>query len=169
MAVSLPSDLIADVMRNAEPARRSAAAARLQSMGSRGIDFADVVGQARQPAEVKPGVERSTHLAAGDTSAGAAGRGRATNPTFARFEQMVLRNLFETLLPAQESGAFGGGPSAGIWRSMAADQLAGTLAENGGIGISRMLASSTPDSAPLRDAQWPYFSLHPLRAPGSEG
>ena len=49
MAVNLPSDLIADVMRNAEPARRNAAAVRLQSLGAGRTEFAEMVdGVAQQ-------------------------------------------------------------------------------------------------------------------------
>lgn len=72
------------------------------------------------------------------------------------FERLVLRNLFETLLPGEESGSFGEGPSAGVWRSMAADQLAGVYSEQGGIGIARMVSDNT--STLRREGQWPYFS-----------
>ena len=69
---------------------------------------------------------------------------------------MVLRNLFEALLPGEETGSFGGGPSAGIWRSMAADQLAGVYSEGGGIGIADLVSGE--ELVLRRETQWPYFS-----------
>ena len=73
----------------------------------------------------------------------------------------MLRNLFESLLPKEESGAFGSGPSAGVWRSMAADQLAGLYAGTGGIGIAAELSSEVGG----RDgSQWPYFSTRKIEA-----
>lgn len=75
------------------------------------------------------------------------------------FERMVLRNLFESLLPDEQSGAFGGGPSAGVWRSMAADQFAGVYASTGGVGIARMLSRDSEPDVLRRDTQWPYFAM----------
>ncbi len=77
---------------------------------------------------------------------------------------MVLRNLFETMLPAEDSGAFGDGPSSGIWRSMAADQLAVAYAKVGGIGIADLIS---PDGGgqPLKaEEQWPYFSVGTIKS-----
>lgn len=168
MAVSLPSDLVADVIRNADPARRQAAAQRLQSLGEGGSAFAAAIDQAAPLDEGQRGDK--VPLAAGHGVSGARHDATVGQPgAFRSFEQVVLRNLFETLLPESDSGAFGGGPSAGVWRSMAADQLAGVYAENGGIGIANMLASQTSDSMPGREGQWPYFKLHPLKALGGEG
>jgi hypothetical protein len=69
---------------------------------------------------------------------------------------MLLRNLFEALLPDTESGAFGSGPSAGVWRSMAADQMASVYTEAGGTGIARILEERS-GSISAQQGQWPYF------------
>lgn len=154
MAVRLPSDLIADVMRNADPVRRSAAAEKLRSAGeSAGTRFAlsveDVkpptTSTTRHPNEPLPAAPAG--LSPGSGSRAAAYQG---------FERVVLRNLFEALLPSEESGSFGEGPSAGVWRSMAADQLAGVYSEGGGIGIAKLMDNHA--STLRREAQWPYFS-----------
>lgn len=165
MAVTLSSDLVADVIRAADPARRTAALARLKSLGSSGTDFAaavDATGTANapNPAHAEPA---GPHPSLGKLANAAEG-----TSTYQGFERMVLRNLFETLLPNEESGAFGGGPSAGIWRSMAADQLAGVYAAKGGVGIAGMLASARDVHSPQPAAQWPYFSMSDLRLFGSE-
>lgn len=168
MAVSLPSDLIADVIRNADPARRQAAAQRLQSFGDGESVFAAMI---EQSAPLDAGQVLQEMPLASEHRVSGARHGATVEQTgvFRSFEQVVLRNLFETLLPESASGAFGGGPSAGVWRSMAADQLAGIYAENGGIGVANMLASQTSSSTPGREDQWPYFRLQPLKALGGEG
>lgn len=158
MSVSLPSDLIMDVMRNADPVRREAAAAKLKSTGdSSGPDatFADVTGAIASPGISSP---KEGLLPPGGTPGSS--MARAESP-YQGFERMVLRNLFETLLPDSDSGAFGSGPSAGIWRSMAADQMAGVYADAGGVGIAEMLQQQSGES-PARQAQWPYFSVNQI-------
>ena len=160
MSVTLPSDLIADVMRNADPARRRAAVADLTSAaGGSDRRFAQAI-EGMQPAAAssavsEPGGALRATLTSSPGSQGPSGKG----DNYQGFERMVLRNLFETLLPGEESGAFGGGPSAGVWRSMAADQLAGVYAKDGGIGIAKMLEGNSQASTPHREAEWPYFSM----------
>lgn len=166
MAVRLPSDLVADVMMNADPVRRGSAVARLQAKGTGGGDqFAGALKQVQDepvPAFATrytlPSERRLT------SSPGTIRQQDEPNTAYQGFERMVLRNLFETLLPEEQSGAFGGGPSAGIWRSMAADQLAGVYAENGGIGIAKMLAAEGAGAGLRRESQWPYFAMNNLDA-----
>ena len=165
MAVKLSSDLILDVMRNADPARRNAAVARLQSLQlTDQTSFATALDglKIQVPGNVGDSgsqgnlATRSLHLAPqfpGSQESGA----------YQGFERLVLRNLFETLLPDEKSGAFGGGPSAGVWRSMAADQLAGVYSSSGGIGLATMLEGSKTKEAPEREAQWPYFSVDSIK------
>ncbi len=159
MAVRLPSDLVADVMRNADPVRQGAALARLQATGSASAtDFSNVIDDTQASSVISPNRQRptSTILTASPGSPRKVQDGAAA---YLGFERMVLRNLFETLLPNEGSGAFGAGPSAGVWRSMAADQLAGVYAENGGIGIQSMLSTASGNEGPHHEAEWPYFSM----------
>ena len=158
MAVSLPSDLIVDVMRNADPARRSAATAKLSSAGeSTGGQFASAIEYLQAP-KSKSG-EALVELVPASlprASSSLSQQPDEKDSAYQGFERLVLRSLFEALLPGEETGSFGGGPSAGVWRSMAADQLAGVYSESGGIGIAELLNG---DEASLRrEAQWPYFS-----------
>lgn len=164
MAVRLPSDLIVDVMRNADPAARSKAVARLQSASDAStVAFAQAVEGARvdrgtiAPWRGSPSTEVTLSSAPGAQRPEAGGAA-----TYRGFEHMVLRNLFETLLPAETTGSFGTGPSAGVWRSMAADQLAAVYSERGGIGIAELLARRSGEPGPRLEPQWPYFSSDPL-------
>ena len=159
MAVALSSDLVMDVMRNADPARRNVAVARLQAAsGSPEVQtaFEGVVDSVHPMDAVNAGPPLALTFS---------GRRTVSKPPetpYQGFEQMVLRNLFETLLPESESGAFGSGPSADIWRSMAADQMAGVYADAGGVGIARMLENRGNDT-PSHQGQWPYFSVAQIK------
>lgn len=150
MAVSLPSDLVVDVMRNADPARLNTATAKLRALETPqdGAAFASVVGR-------MGGIE---------AHAGSPALSGAAPDAYVEFERMVLRNLFESLLPVAESGAFGTGPSAGIWRSLAADQLAGLYAGSGGIGIASAIAAEEKADGGGAQPQWPYFSMDKIEA-----
>ena len=149
MAVTLPSDLIVDVMRSADPARLERATAKLQSLDASSPE-------PRAFANVLDGVDVSTRTSAPS-------RGEAAGP-YVEFEQMVLRNMFEAMLPAETSDAFGTGPSAGIWRSLAADQLATLHARAGGIGIAAGLAAGERQEGAVMEREWPYFSTDKIEA-----
>ena len=159
MSVTLPSDLIADVMRNADPARRKAAVAGLTAVaGNSDGRFAQTIESVQPSVTLSDVSDPGGALRATLTSSPGSQRPSGKDGTYQGFERMFLRNLFETLLPGEESGTFGGGPSAGVWRSMAADQLAGVYAKDGGIGIARMLEGASQASIPHRETEWPYFS-----------
>lgn len=165
MGVSLPSDLVVDVMRNADPSRLKGAVAKLQSIGgtAEGVSsFASVLeGPQRQWAVGWDSL--FSQPAATETSTPASSF-QAGDP-YVGFEQMVLRNMLEQLLPDAGSGAFGTGTSAEIWRSLAADQLAHVYSQAGGIGIGPMLAEQdTSRLAQSPEGQWPYFSTSQIRA-----
>lgn len=163
MGLSLPSDLVADVMRNADPSRLEGAEAKLRSVGTgSGISFASVMKA--QPEQWGGGVDSlfshgptvvNFQFASSSEAAG----------TYAGFERMVLRNMLEQLLPEAGSGAFGAGTSASIWRSLAADQLANVYAQAGGIGVASMLSEQdTSNVIESGENQWPYFSASEIRA-----
>lgn len=137
MAVSIPSDLIADVMRVADPARLRAAAQKL--------------GEPTRALPAATGFSDTLESLSGQPKMEAAHRS---------FEQMMLRNVFEAILPKADSGIYGGETSSGIWRSMAADQLAAVYAKSGGIGIAQSLTPGQP--VMVRD-QWPYFAAPEIR------
>lgn len=157
MLDGLSSDLIVDVMRNADPARQKAAVARLDSIALSPDDgFTNILDTAAGRS-TGPGLPVSNSMALASQSPSQPAS--HPNGAYQGFERMVLRNMFESLLPAEESGAFGEGPSSGVWRSLAADQLADIHAKTGGIGIADTLASVKQKDAPMQMRQWPYFSL----------
>lgn len=162
MAVSLPSDLIADVMLNADAARRNAATAKLRSAGeAAGAQFASIFEDIQAPGATSERYQKEP-ASTGRSGAfsGLSQEHGHKDAAYQGFERVVLRNLFEALLPGEESGSFGEGPSAGIWRSMAADQLANVYSERGGIGIASLVSEN--GSSLRRETQWPYFSKNEI-------
>ena len=170
MAVSLPSDLVMDVMRNADPTRLNTVTAKLQDLSGDerlSADFANLLdgihGRHVQSASPEVSPDGGHGFAALPALPGVGAHPVAPDP-YVDFERMVLRNLLESLLPDARSGTFGTGPSAGVWRSMAADQLAGLYASSGGIGIAGALAGSDDGLSVRGDSQWPYFRTENITA-----
>lgn len=172
MAVTLPSDLIFDVMRAADPSRQKSAAAKLGSGDHSQVAFKGVMDGLLAPSRVR---DRSDDLiadvlAAADSTKAVAAEARlagfAPPPAvrqadagepYKAFEQMVLRNMFESMMPSADSGIYGEDSSAGIWRSLANDQLASVYSDWGGLGIAQTLSNKGNDSAVRPGGQWPYF------------
>lgn len=174
MAIAIPSDLVLDVMRNATSNRADAARAKLAAAGSISTVtvsiFSGVLGGVSQ--SVTPTddlIAGVLDAATSDKAAAAATRltglaqggevasSRVTQSPQAAFEQMVLRNMFESMLPAADSGIYGEeNASSGVWRSLAADQLATTYVKAGGLGIAASLRP-TEVEGPVSHGQWPYF------------
>ena len=155
MAVTLSSDLIMDVIRNADPLRQKSATARLEKLAAEDT-FSGGFEAAIRTHEADAGSINSPALSLAFSEGKTAPR-EVGNP-LQDFERFFLRNIFEALLPDSESGAFGTGASAGVWRTMAADQLAGVLADGGGIGMAGILAGEDTNME-SQQGQWPYFSL----------
>ncbi len=138
MAVTLTTDIVADVMRAASPEKLQAAQARLRSIAA--------------------------GASAGDSAAFAArlaGAGASRKPTpdaeavaMEKFEAMVLGSFFEKMLPSDATAAYGEGLSGDMWKSIMAQHLGEAVAAQGGIGIaSRYLADRYPSgekAEPLR-------------------
>jgi flagellar protein FlgJ len=52
------------------------------------------------------------------------------------FEAVFLNSMMQQMFSGLGEGPFGGGPAAGVWRSLLTDEYAKTFARNGGIGIA---------------------------------
>ena len=161
MAVIIPSDLIAGVLRAATPKR--AEAAKLRLAGLEAADFRTELAAAGQSPPPKTGDF------AMDVTPAALARHDNKADAYRKFEAFLLSNAFESILPDADSEAFGEGFAGGIWRSMAAEQFASLFAEQGGIGVAGILAArdGTGEAAKgsaRRSAQWPYFQTDAITA-----
>lgn len=169
MAVTLPSDLIADVMRNADPSRLHSAVKRLHDLSSDPVpvEFQSVLSHVGEVNTPSGDVVQHLGMAATtrtQSSGHQAQAGASEPPAHVAFERMVLRNMLESLLPGADTGVFGTGPSAGVWRSLAADQLAGLYADTGGIGIAATLSNGEDGPGAQRRSEWPYFDSEKIVA-----
>jgi peptidoglycan hydrolase FlgJ len=52
------------------------------------------------------------------------------------FEAVFLNSMFQQMFNSIGKGPFGGGPAAGVWRSLLTDEYARSFANAGGIGIA---------------------------------
>jgi peptidoglycan hydrolase FlgJ len=175
MAVTLPSDLVADVMRAADPSRLKTAAARLNGTAQLQAAFSgilDSIGASDRLkdrnddliADVLGAADGTKVIEAKTRLSGMSPTASQPEETYKAFEQMVLRNMFESMMPAAESGVYGEDSSAGIWRSIANDQMARVYADWGGLGIAKNLVAADGDPMLRPQGQWPYFETPNIRS-----
>ena len=152
MAITLPSDIIMDVARAADPAAAGAARDALAAHRANAAAQANVGGFAAQVPAPRP--------------ASAEGQ-KAIPENFRRFEAMVLQSFIQTMLPKDGDSVYGAGMAGDMWKSMMAEQLSVAMAKRGGIGIaSRLLgehyasvADPQPAATPLASPQLQPASL----------
>ncbi len=166
MAVTLPSDIVLDVMRNADPVRSKETIARLNDGAAvkQAQDFAAVM-EAAQPAVEATSPSDLVGMTGGvslpllpsETSDPKTGAYRS-------FEKMMLKNMVETMLPPADTGVFGDQISGGVWRSMTADALSSAVADSGGIGLASVIAARESDTHMARAGQWPYFGVSQIQS-----
>ncbi|CBI76128.1 conserved protein of unknown function [Bartonella clarridgeiae 73] len=130
MAIQLPSDIVLDVARAADPLEYRTSVdklyslqkiARTQAIEREGNSFADRIVQ---QTHVKPQSVESKETA-----------------VFRDFEAFVLQTFVENMFATDIQSIFGKGQAGQIWKSMMAEQLAKEFAISGGIGIAQMLVS----------------------------
>lgn len=157
MAISLTTDIVADVLRAAEPQRLTAARRRLV-----------------------PEAQLAQVQATGKAHASAA-KNEARAKAHQQFEAVMLRSFTEQMMPKEASSIYGEGTAANVWRSLQVDLMSQQLAKSGGIGIAKMLdristaEANTAASLGLNElsgassrstslstaGEWPYFSTIP--------
>jgi len=164
MSITLPSDIVSDVIDAARPTESRAALdrlARLQSatnpvaateFAEQAAEVARTASSASDHTTVQPTVRPPLSAFKSEVEPGYQGSGAPS--AYRKFEGFVLQVLIESMLPKDES-AFGKGTAGVIWRSMLAEQLGTQLAAAGGIGIAKMLNAAHPadGEGPNRPAQ----------------
>lgn len=142
MAISPVSDIVLEVAKAADPARYSAAAARLgTSAGASPYagSFEEALGDARRPVSAALRTPFDPAFALVQMQSNDALKKPAA--AYERFEAFVLQTFVESMLPQKGEGLYGAGTAGEIWKSMLAESLGAQLARVGGIGIARMLAA----------------------------
>lgn len=116
MAISPPVDIVLDVARAASADDVAAARERLA---------------ARATTTAAPGFEIASPAAPLPTK-----DANATPEVFRKFEAMMLQSFIQSMLPEESEAVFGKGLAGDMWRSMMAEQIAGVMADSGGIGVA---------------------------------
>ena len=133
MSLALPSDLILDVARAADPTRVKTAAARLE--GGAESDFSQALADAQQALGAAR-KELRTRLA--EMKSSPVSRVKELQSPGAAFESLMLQVFMQSLLP-QSTKIFGKGAAGGAYKSFLAEQLAGQLSKAGGIGVASLI------------------------------
>lgn len=113
MAVTLTSDIVADVMRAATPERVQAARDKLRSLSASAAGFG-----------------------AGPVGAGTVRQQPDQAAAYQKFDSMVLGSFVETMLPKETESVYGGGFAGDMWKSLMAQQIGDTLAARGALPIA---------------------------------
>ena len=140
------------------------------AIGGRGVGGvtgpSDLIGgvlAAADPDMAQESRDRLTSMA----NAAVSSRGHGGLDSVSRnFEAVLLRNMLESILPKEETGAFGEGLAGSIWRSFAADHMASLFSDAGGIGLAEAIEAHLPQAGAREDraAQWPYFGATTIRS-----
>lgn len=147
VSISLVSDIVLDVARAADPLKSRVAAEKL----SRGeaanqaprIGFDRMLTSAAGPLPAA----RKIFASDGPNSSGMLPRIDAKTKAYKGLEQLILKNLMESMLPKESAAIFGKGSAGDIWRSFLADQLAAEIVKTVDLGIVHQ-----PSAAPYSRA-----------------
>ncbi|MBX9456656.1 MAG: rod-binding protein [Rhizobium sp.] len=152
MAISPPSDIVLDVLNNADPSRLEVAQAQLKAgqatAEARRLASTDASFDAALRKDPVSNTHKLKHRLDGIEK-------KEVPETYRKFEAMVLQNFIKTMLPDSDE-VYGKGASGEIWKGMMAEKIAEEIAKEGGIGIADKLldhgATSLKDKAAKADA-----------------
>ncbi len=143
MSIKPPSDIVLDVAKAADPMTALAATRKLTQVAgfdrAEPEDFSSVYmsdsGESAQQ-RVVSGVNNMLG-SNGGAPAGIKVDGDPRTKAFKGLEQLVLKQLVETMLPKDAVEMFGHGTAGDVWRSMLADQLATQIGKTVDLGLSK--------------------------------
>ena len=149
MSIAPPSDILLDAARAADPAKVQAATARLARLAAdpaaANEGFNAALADAKA-AGAAPALERPAGAPVEPGAPALRAPTPATARTYQKFEAVLLQTFVESMLPKDDE-LFGDKNSAGVYRSMMAEQFANQIAKAGGIGIAKAVASAHPAPA----------------------
>ncbi len=163
MSINPASDIVLDVAKAADPVKFRVAAEKL-SEGNSTIrismnDFDQTLARVNAMQEVS----RNSYAADGRGHFEILPRGGSQMKAYKGLEQLVLKNLVETMLPKDSGVLYGNGTAGDIWRSFLADQLATQVGKSIDLGV---VPKSTPTSNSATRQTLLRDSVEKLRADG---
>ncbi|MCB1444611.1 MAG: rod-binding protein [Rhizobiaceae bacterium] len=142
MAISPPSDIVLDVLNNADPSRLEVAQAKLKAgqatAEARRLASTDASFDAAFRSDPVADAHKIRHRLDGVQK-------KDVPETYRKFEAMVLQNFIKTMLPDSDE-VYGKGATGEIWKGMMAEQIANEIARDHGIGIAEKLLENGPTS-----------------------
>ncbi len=153
MSISPISDVVLDVAMAADPVKHRAAIEKLATgSGVSRVErngFGGVLNNTFASVPVSPNGPGIPSLAPSKLPKPP----DAGTKAYKGLEQLILKNLLETLLPKNSSVLFGSSTAGEVWHSMLADQLAHELGKTVELGSARrnVVACSTGHRGAARD------------------
>ena len=149
MAISPPSDILLDVATAADPAKVQAATARLAQLAANptapNTGFLDALARAKTAPAVAMTASSTRSTSTAGAPAARMANAHAKTSAYQKFEAVLLQSFVEGMLPKDDE-LFGDKNSAGVYRSMMAEQLANQMASAGGIGVAKAIEGAHPAS-----------------------
>ena len=139
MAISIPSDLVLDVVNAADPVERQMAAQRLGSASRSAMQVASAtgavpdLGSGTEPASFEKhyaSAGKPAVLSDAGISRYSKGIAKEQNPVSEKFVALMLHEMLETMLPRDTEGIYGEGLSGDMWRSMLSEQVSNQMAKS---------------------------------------
>jgi len=140
VAISIPSDLVMDVVNAGNPATVQKAESMLAAAAATKAKAVAATDRFTTEVASLSGdigtslVDLRERLAEADNS-------KVEVPeAYRKFEAMVLGNFVQSMLPADNEEIYGKGTAGEMWRGMMADKIGTVISEGGGIGIAERMA-----------------------------
>ncbi len=153
MAFDFGSDILVDAMRAADPRLVDAARSKLDA-SSRVAEAGKAAVQSFS--DVRAKIHRPTGSDHGDAE------------VMKKFEAAVLTTFVQAMMPKEASAVFGEGLAGDMWKAQLAEQLAGQLAQRGGVGIASRLLKDHQQAGDGIEAvsglNDPALAIHETRA-----
>ncbi|MCI0600209.1 MAG: rod-binding protein [Beijerinckiaceae bacterium] len=143
MSINPVSDIVLDVARAADPGRARAAAEKLSggSGASRAGSGSFEVALASSTVSLR--APRNDFSGPGSSHSMVLQKTDSRTKAYKGLEQLVLKNLVETMLPKESAALFGSGTAGDIWRSLLADQLASEIGKTADLGAAHRQSVTT--------------------------
>ena len=135
VSINPVSDIVLDVARAADPAKSRMAAEKLSRGEATNQASSSGFDTVLSNATTTPQALRNSLGGGGTKSSEILPRMDARSKAYKGLEQLVLKNLVESMLPKESEAFFGTGSAGDIWRSFLADQLATQVGKTVDLGI----------------------------------
>ncbi|HEY8007923.1 MAG TPA: hypothetical protein VIE66_14245 [Methylocella sp.] len=145
MSINPASDIVLDVAKAADPIKFRVATEKLWEGNSTFRIPMNGFDQTLARVNAMQEVSRNSYAADGRGRFEILQHGGSQMKAYKGLEQLILKNLVETMLPKDSGVLYGNGTAGDIWRSFLADQLANQVGKSIDLGV-------VPKSMPSSDS-----------------